>query len=160
MFGVDLVLLAALALLVAGVVGSALPSLPGPLLSLVGVVAYWLWGGDAVGSLTLTVLAVVAIAAVVVDWLAGSIAARYGGASWTASILAGVVGFVLFFAVGPIGIVVGIAGTVFVVEVLREDAQHATRAAAYTTIGALGSTVVQVLVTLGLLATFALALLV
>lgn len=160
MFAVDIVLIVALALLVAGVVGSALPSLPGPLLSLVGVVVYWLWGGDAVGWLTLLALAVVAIAAVLVDWLAGSIAARYGGASWTASILAGVVGFLLFFAVGPIGIILGIAGTVFVVEALRKDTGHATRAAAYTTIGALGSTVVQVVVTLGLLVTFGVALLV
>lgn len=159
MLGVDILTLAAVLLLVAGVVGSAIPSVPGPLLSLAGVAAYWLGGGTDVGPLTLVALAAVGVVAVVADWLAGTLAAKYGGASWTASILGGLVGAVLLFVVGPIGVVLGLAGTVFLVEALREDPRHATRAAAYSTVGALGSIVVQVAIAVGMLATFALALL-
>jgi len=158
MLGVDVMTVVAVALLVAGVVGSAIPSVPGALLSLAGVAAYWLGGGTAVGTLTLAALAVVGVVAVVADWLAGTLAAKYGGASWTASILGGLVGLVLLFFVGPIGVILGLAGTVFVVEALREDPRHATRAAAYSTVGALGSVVVQIAITVAMLATFAIAL--
>jgi hypothetical protein len=156
--GVDLFTFAAVVLLVGGVIGSAIPSLPGPLVSLAGIVVYVLGGGSDVGTLTLFALAVVGVAAVVADWLAGSIAAKYGGASWTASILGAVVGFVLLFVVGPVGVILGLAGTIFLVEAYRKDAQHATRAAVYSTIGALGSIVVQVILAAGMLATFLLAL--
>jgi len=159
MLGVDILTAAAVVLLVAGVVGSAIPSVPGPLLSLAGVAAYWLGGGTAVGTLTLVALAAVGVVAVVADWLAGTLAAKYGGASWTASILGGLVGLVLLFVVGPVGVVLGLAATVFAVEALRKDPRHATRAAAYSTVGALGSVVVQVAIAVAMLATFAIALL-
>lgn len=160
LFGLDVITLVALCLLALGVVGSAIPSVPGPLVSLAGVLAYALGGGTAVGSVVLGALVVVGVVAVVADWLAGTLAAKYGGASWTASILGAVVGFVAFLATGPIGLIVGLAGTVFLVEAYRENAEHATRAAAYSTLGALGSVVVQVMLAFGMLATFAVALLV
>jgi uncharacterized protein YqgC (DUF456 family) len=158
LFGLDLVTLAAVALLAGGVVGSAIPSVPGPLVSLAGVVVYVLGGGSGVGTITLVTLAVVGIVAVLADWLAGSLAAKYGGASWGTSALAGVVGLVLLFVVGPVGVILGIAVTVFLVEAYRVDARHATKAAFYSTVGALGSIVVQVLLALGILATFVFAL--
>jgi uncharacterized protein YqgC (DUF456 family) len=127
--------------------------------SLAGVVAYAFGGGTAVGPVVLGALVVVGVVAVVADWLAGTLAARYGGASWTASILGAIVGFVAFLATGPIGFIVGLAGTIFLVEAYRGNAKHATRAAAYSTLGALGSVVVQVMLAFGMLATFAVALL-
>lgn len=158
--GLDVVTLVALALLALGVVGSAIPSVPGPLVSLAGVLAYAFAGGTGVSTVVLAALVVVGVVAVVADWLAGTLAAKYGGASWTASILGGIVGFVAFFAIGPVGLIVGLAGTVFLVEAYRENAEHATRAAVYSTVGALGSVVVQVALAFGMLATFALAILV
>ncbi|MFC6953212.1 DUF456 domain-containing protein [Halorubellus litoreus] len=160
LLGLDVLTVVALALLALGVVGSAIPSVPGPLVSLAGVLAYAFGGGTGVSTVVLAALVLVGVVAVVADWLAGTLAAKYGGASWTASILGGVVGFVAFFAVGPVGLIVGLAGTVFLVEAYRENAEHATRAAVYSTLGALGSVVVQVVLAFGMLATFALALLV
>jgi uncharacterized protein YqgC (DUF456 family) len=159
LFGLDALTLVALSLLALGVLGSAIPSVPGPLVSLAGVVAYALGGGTAIGSVVLGALVVVGVVAVVADWPAGTLAAKYGGASWTASILGSVVGFVAFLATGPLGLIVGLAGTVFLVEAYRENTEHATRAAAYSTLGALGSVVVQVVLAFGMLATFAVALL-
>jgi len=176
LLGLELVTVLALLLLAGGVVGSAVPSVPGPLVSLAGVVAYALGGGSAVGTVALLALVAVGVVAVLADWLSGTLAAKYGGASWTASLLGGVVGVVMFFIWGPVGVILGLAATVFLVAVLadwlsgtlaatvflveayREDAQHATKAAVYSTIGALGSIVVQVVLSLGMLATFVLAL--
>ena len=157
--GLDAITLVALSLLALGVVGSAIPSVPGPLASLAGVLAYALGGGTAVGTVVLGALVVVGVVAVLADWLAGTVAAKYGGASWTASLLGAVVGFVAFLATGPIGFIVGLAGTIFLVEAYRGTARNATRAAAYSTLGALGSVVVQVMLAFGMLATFAVALL-
>jgi len=159
LLGLDAITLAALALLALGVVGSAIPSVPGPLVSLAGVVAYALGDGTGVGAVVLGALVVVGVVAVLADWLAGTLAAKYGGASWTASLLGAVVGFVAFLATGPIGFIVGLAGTIFLVEAYRGNARNATRAAAYSTLGALGSVVVQVMLAFGMLATFAVALL-
>jgi uncharacterized protein YqgC (DUF456 family) len=158
LLGLELVTVLALLLLAGGVVGSAVPSVPGPLVSLAGVLAYALGGGSAVGTFTLLALVAVGVVAVLADWLSGTLAAKYGGASWTASLLGGVAGVVMFFVWGPVGVILGLAATVFLVEAYREDAQHATKAAVYSTIGALGSIVVQVVLSLGMLATFVLAL--
>lgn len=160
LLGLDLVTVVALTLLALGVVGSAIPSVPGPLVSLAGVLVYAFGGGTGISTVVLAALVVVGVVAVVADWLAGTLAAKYGGASWTASILGGIVGFVAFFAIGPIGLILGLAGTVFLIEAYRENAEHATRAAVYSTVGALGSVVVQVVLAFGMLATFALALVV
>lgn len=159
MVALDLVTVVAVVLLAAGVFGSIVPSMPGPLLSLAGVGVYWLGGGNAISEVVLGVLAVIALVAVVFDWLAGTLAAKYGGASWTSSILGGIVGVLLLFVVGPVGVIVGVALTIFVLEAFRKNPRHATRAATYSTVGALGSTIVQVFITFGMLVTFGLSLL-
>jgi uncharacterized protein YqgC (DUF456 family) len=94
-------------------------------------------------------LVLTALAALAADLLAGPVAARLGGASTRTSLLAGGVGIALLFVAGPLGVVVGIAGTVFVIELRRHgDRDRATRAAVATTVGALGSIAVQFLATL------------
>ena len=150
---VDLVVVAAFALLVLGVVGSVLPSLPGALLSVGGIFLYW-WGSGYTepGTLLLVALLGVAILAFLVDVLAGFLAAKAGGASTTAAVLAGVAGFLAFFVAGPLGILIAVAGTVFVVEVARgANVKAGGRAAAITTIGMLGSAVAQVVLTASVL---------
>ncbi|KAB1198762.1 MULTISPECIES: DUF456 domain-containing protein [Haloferax] len=155
----DLFFWVALALLVVGVVGSVLPFLPGAILSVVGVLVYW-WstGFSDPGLLWVFSLLLAGVVAIVTDYGAGVIAARVGGASTRTSILAGAVGFVLLFVLGPIGLVLGVAGTVFVVEYLEhEDVEESGRRALYTTIGVLASSVVQVLLTLSMLVGFVIA---
>ena len=152
---VELLTLAALALLVLGVVGSVVPLLPGPPLSLVGVYLYWWSSGYAEPStLLLGALTLIGLLAVVSEYLAGMISARAGGASLVTTVLAAVVGVVLFFltGTGPLGLVVGVVLTVFVVEFYRHrDAKRSARTAVYTAVGMLASTVAQFLLTLTML---------
>ncbi len=141
----------AFALLVGGVVGSVLPSLPGALLSLAGVVLYR-WTTGEPGALPFGALVAAALFTWAVDLLGGAVAARVGGASTLTAAAAGLVGLVLFFVTGPLGIVVGVAGTVFVLELLRgRDAAGGAKAALVTTAGMLASTVAQALLTASIL---------
>ncbi|MDS0258774.1 DUF456 domain-containing protein [Haloarcula sp. S1CR25-12] len=134
-------------LLVGGVVGSLVPQVPGALLSLAGVYSYWYATGEP-GIWLLVGLTLVGVLTWVVDFFGGAIAARAGGASTTTAVLAGVVGLVLFFFTGPLGIILGVAGTVFAVEFYRQqDARKGLKAALVTTAGMLASSVAQAVLT-------------
>ncbi|WP_413229573.1 DUF456 domain-containing protein [Haloarcula salinisoli] len=147
-------------LLVGGVVGSLVPQVPGALLSLAGVFTHWYATGEP-GLGLLVALVIVGVLTLVVDWFGGAIAARAGGASNTTALLAGVVALVLFFVTGPLGIILGVAATVFAVEFYRQqDARQGLKAALVTTAGMLASSVAQALLTGSiLLAMFGVALL-
>lgn len=96
----------------------------------------------------LSLLVVVGVLTWVVDWLGGAIAAKISGASTETAIIAGLAGLVLFLFTGPIGILLGVAGTVFILEFYRQqDARASVKAAAITTAGMLGSAVMQALLT-------------
>lgn len=150
---VETLVLVAFAALVVGVVGSLLPLVPGPLASLGGVLLYWYATGYAdPGPIALAAFVLVLLATVAVDYVGGALTAKVGGASTTTTIVAAVVGFALVFVAGPVGLVVGIAATVFALEYYqREDTQASARAAGYATLGVLASAVVQVLVTASVL---------
>ena len=145
---VDTVLVGlAFILLVAGVVGSLVPQVPGALLSLAGVYSYWYATGRP-GLGLLVTLTLVGVLTWVVDFAGGAIAARAGGASTTTAVLAGVVALVLFFVTGPLGVILGVALTVFVVEFYRQrDARKGLQATLVTTAGMLASSFVQALLT-------------
>lgn len=154
--GLDLALvLVAFALLAAGVVGSAVPQLPGAPLSLAGVYLYWFASDfSEPGVVLLAVLTVVGVVTWVVDVAGGAVAARVGGASTLTAVLAGVAALVLFFVTGPLGILLGVAGTVFALEFYRQrDARGSLKAALVTTAGMLASGVVQALLTGSILVT-------
>ena len=143
----------ALGLLVVGIVGSVVPLLPGPLVSLAGVLLYW-WQSDYAEpeASLLVALVIVGLVAVVAEYFAGAVSARAGGASTVATLLAAIVGVVLFFVAGPIGIVLGVGGTVFAVEFYRhQDPEQSLRTAIYAAVGMLASTVVQALLTVTML---------
>lgn len=153
----------AIALMVLAVIGSIVPMIPGALLSITGILVYWWSTGYArPGTLFLASFIIVGLVAVLTDYFAGSIAAKVGGASTKTSIVAGMVGFLMFFTpLGPLGILVGVGGTVLIREYLRTgDAESSAKAAIYSTIGVLGSTAVQLVVTLSLLVAFIVALII
>lgn len=156
---VDPYLAAALLLLVAGVVGSVVPLVPGVPLSVVGVLLYW-WStayGEP-GTAFVAVVLLVGAAAVAVDLFAGAISARAGGASRTTMAVAAVASLALFVVAGPLGIVVGVAVTVFGAELYRtRRVEGSARAAGYATLGLLASTAVQLLVAGSILVGFVLA---
>lgn len=146
--------LAAFALLVLGVVGSALPAIPGPLFSLAGLLVYWWQSGYAQpGPVLFAALLLVALLALAADWFGGAISAKAGGASLRTTAAAALVGLMLFPFLGPLGVVLGVAGTVFALEVVRgREVRSSARTAAYATVGMLASAVVQVLLTATVLA--------
>lgn len=155
---VDAITVVAVALLVGGVVGTVVPLLPGGLLSLAGVYLHW-WGSgfDEPGVVWLVVFTIIGASVVVVDLFAGSIAARAGGASWGTTAAAGAVGIVLLLFTGPLGLLAGLFGTVFVLEFVRGGGlEGSARSGLYTVVGVLASTAVQVLLTGSILAGFVL----
>lgn len=150
----------ALALLLLGIVGSVTPMVPGPLLSVAGVCLYW-WstGFGEPGTLFVAAVVIVGVGAFLVDWLAGAISSKAGGASTTSAVVAAVVGVLAFFVAGPLGIVIGVALAVFATEYyLHRDLRTGVRASLYATAGLLASSVVQLLVTVAILVGFLLVL--
>lgn len=153
-------LVLAILLLVGGIVGSVTPMVPGPLLSLVGVLVYW-WstGYGEPGVVFVGVVVVVCVATLLVDWLASALSTKVGGASTKSAIVAAVVGTLAFFVAGPVGTVLGIAVAVFATELyLSGDLRQGSKASLYATLGVLASAVVQLLVTVTILLGFLLAL--
>lgn len=151
--GVDLVTALAFLLLLAGVAGSVLPSVPAAPFSLAGVLVYW-WGTGFTepGTVVLAALLLTGVLAVLADWFGDVVAARVGGASTTSALAGGAVGLVLLFVLGPVGVLVGAAGTVFVVEyVRRRDARAGAAAAGAYLLGFFASALVQALLTLSIL---------
>ncbi len=154
--------LLAILLMLLAVAGSFTPVLPGALLSIGGILVYW-WstGYTSPGTFFLTAFILTGLTAALVDYFGGALAARAGGASSRTSVAAGMAGMLLFFVAGPIGILAGIAGTVFLREYMRTGRrEESLRAAAYSTAGVLGSAVVQFVVTVSLLLAFIIALMV
>jgi len=148
-------------LLIAGVVGSVLPAVPGAVLSLAGVLFHW-WatGYTTPGTPVLLAFVGLAVGAMLVDLFGGAIAASHGGASKRTVAAAVAVSLVLAVATGPLGILVGVPATVFLLELYRNgDRGQAQRAALVTTIGIFASTLVQALLTTTLLLGFALVVL-
>ncbi|ELY65839.1 DUF456 domain-containing protein, partial [Natronobacterium gregoryi] len=132
------------------------PLVPGGLLSLSGLVLYW-WGSGFTepGTVAFVVLAALALLTLSIEFFGGSIAARAGGASWTTTGVAAVVAILLMIVTGPIGFLVGLFGTVFVLEIVQnDDITGSARSAVYATVGVLASTAVQVLLTVSVLLGF------
>ncbi|AGN00366.1 hypothetical protein L593_02075 [Salinarchaeum sp. Harcht-Bsk1] len=152
----------AVLLLLVGVVGSVTPMLPGPLLSVGGVLLYWWSTGYGEPGLVFVVASVVlGVGTVLLDWLASAVASKAGGASTASAVVAAIVGTLAFFVAGPVGTVLGIAVAVFATEIyLHGDLRQGSKASLYATIGVLGSAVVQLFVTVAILLGFLLVLLV
>lgn len=151
--GVDVLVVLVVVLLLGGVVGSVIPGLPGALLSLVGVSLYWWHTGYAdPGPLWFVILTLAGVTAIGFDLLGGAVATRAGGGSSRSTAAAGIVGLLLFFVAGPFGVLVGVAGTVFLLELLGGGTtSESLRTAAYATAGVLASALVQLLVTISIL---------
>ena len=154
---VDAVTALAVALLVAGIAGTLIPLVPGGLLSLAGVYLYWWHTGD-LGAVAIAVFTLLGLLTLLTEFFGGAVSAKYGGASWRTTAVAAVVGLALMVVTGPLGLLVGLFGTVFALEVARGgEIDHSVRSATYATLGILASTAVQVLLTTGILLGFLVA---
>lgn len=113
----DAVTLLALGLLVVAVVASVVPGIPAGLIALLAVYLEYFFGmGNRMSLWLLVSFTVVGLLAVVIDLFGGAVTARAKGASNRTTYIAAAVGLVLFFVAGPIGVVVGMFGTVLVSE--------------------------------------------
>lgn len=158
---VTLLTAAALILMVLALVGSFAPLMPGTLLSVIGILVYWHGTGyTEPGTIFLIAFITVGLIGTLADWFSGVVAAKAGGASNRTGLLAGIAGFLLFFLLGPIGILFGVAGTVLLREFLRtDDLRGSIKASIYSSVGVLGSGIIQFIISLSLLITFVIALL-
>lgn len=155
----DIVTIVAVCLLLLGVLGGVLPILPGAPLSLCGVYLYW-WhtGYTEPGLAVLAGLTVLGLLAIAAEYAGGAMSAKFGGASTQTVVLAAIAGIAALLVTGPLGLLVGVAGTVFLAEFYRHrDARRSAKAAAYATVGVLASSVAQVLLTATILVAFVLA---
>jgi len=152
---VELVLIVAVLLLVVGVVGSVVPLIPSGLVSLAGVWTYVLFGSEPVGLFAVVSLTLAGLAAVIFEHLAGPIAARASGASTETMVASTIGGLVMLLVLGPIGIIVGVVGTVLLLALKNgSTTETAVKRSLYTAVGVLASSVVQILLTLSILAVF------
>lgn len=151
----ELVLAVATALLVAGVVGSIVPAVPAGIPSLAGIYLYAAFGVEPLSVWALVAFTVVGVVAAALELFGGPLAARGSGASTRTMLAAAVVGFLLFFVTGPVGIVIGMVIVVFYAEYSRGMAPElAAKRAGYTVLGVLVAAAAQLVLTLGMLAGF------
>ncbi|PSP75116.1 DUF456 domain-containing protein [Halobacteriales archaeon QS_1_68_20] len=144
---------AALGLLAAGVVASFLPLVPSGLLSLAGVYVFW-WsngfGTPGVGFVAVTT--VLGLGALAADYLGTPLAAGAAGVSTRAAVVAGVVGLLLFPFTGPLGVLAGAAGVVYLAQRRRGTARaESVRTALRTVVGMLVANLVEFLLALAVL---------
>ena len=157
---VEILLVVSVALLVAGVVGSFVPLVPGAALSLAGIYLHWWATGYAEPGLSFVALATaVGVVALALDYLSSVISASASGASLRTAVVAGVVGLVLLLLTGPIGMLIGVVVATFAMEYVRSgDVERSLRTGIYTAVGTLASSAMQALLTGGLLIGFLVAI--
>ena len=125
-------------LLLAGLVGSVVPFLPGtPLILLAALVHAFATGFSPIGPGRLAILAGLTVLAQLLDYLAGAVGAKkFGGSGWAVAgaLVGGIVGF--FF--GPLGLLLGPVLGAVVGELLKQgDLSHSLKAGLGTLIGML-----------------------
>lgn len=138
---IDWFLALALILMIAGIVGSIYPAIPGPILSIIGASVYfWSTGYSTPNIWIYSLIIFTGVVAIGLDYLASYIGADKSEASKRTAVAAAVASFLLFFVSGPVGIIIGTAGTVLLRELmLGKDFDKALKSSAYTTLALLGS---------------------
>ena len=141
----------------AGLLGSVVPSVPGPPLVFLGALFYSLFHGFVpVGWLVLLVLAVIAALSQVLDYVASAYGAKkFGGSRWGiwGSILGGLIGFLVFSIPGMI---IGLFGGAFLLEWWKgnRDLPAALKVGGGSLLGFLGGTLMKVILSLLMIGIF------
>lgn len=153
---IDAVALLALGLLVVAVVASVVPGVPAGAVALLAVYIDVLFGaGEGMALWLLFSFTVVGLLAIVVDLFGGAITARAKGASQRTTFLAAGVGLVLLFVAGPIGVLLGIFGTVLVLALYDgRSFEEAGGNAVWATAGMLASGAAVFLLVLSMLVAY------
>lgn len=149
----------ALLIMLIGLIGAIAPLVPGPPFVWLGAF-YYAWQTDyrSVGVFTLVVLAVLAVIGGTADlWLSYAGARRAGASGWAtlASMVGGIVGFVLFTLPGMI--IGSLAGVILVEYMRHRDWRRVLRASGGYLAGWLLSTVIEVGICIVMIAIFLVA---
>lgn len=148
----------ALVLVAAGVAGTVLPVLPGPILVFLGILIV-AWSGDftRIGAATLVLLGVLTAVAHVIDLVSGVVGARYFGASGRAVVGAGL-GVLAGLFLGLPGLIIGpFVGAAAGELSTRRDLGAAGRTGLAVWIGFLVGTAAKVAIVVGSIAIAAVA---
>lgn len=150
------VLLITIIIMALGLIGSVLPLLPGPPIIWLGALYYaWSTGWTAVGWPSLLLLLILAIIGGTADLWMGYFGASKGGASgWAtlASLVGGIVGFLIF---NIIGAMIGSIAAIVLVEYGRHrDWNKVLRASGGYLVGSLLASVVEVVIALLMIGLF------
>jgi uncharacterized protein len=142
-------------LFLAGLVGSVVPWLPGPLFVVAGALV-WAVATDfeTIAAGRLAILALIAVAAFVLDFVAGALGARrYGASRW--GVIGAIVGSVVGLFFGPVGLVVGCIVGAVAGELLRGgDVDRSLRSGVGAVIGLLAGLAVDLVASLTMIGLF------
>lgn len=147
-------------LIVVGIAGTVLPALPGTALVLAGIVlGAWIDDFTRVGWGTLVVVALLAVLAWVLDYVAGLLGARRAGASRQA-IAGAALGTVAGLFTGLVGLLfMPLVGAAVGELIARRDPQHAARVGIATWLGILLGLIAKVVLAFVMVGVFVGALL-
>lgn len=134
----------AVLLVIVGMAGIVLPALPGVVLVFIGLLlAAWADGFQAIGWVTISILAGLMVLALLLDVLAATLGVKRAGASrW--AIAGSLFGMIIGFAFGFVGIIIGpFVGAAVGEYIARRDLAQAGRAGLGTWAGIILGTAVK-----------------
>jgi uncharacterized protein YqgC (DUF456 family) len=147
------------ALIVLGLAGTLLPALPGTAFVLAGIVlGAWIDDFTRVGWVPLSVITVMAIAAWVLDYVAGLVGARRAGASRQA-VLGAAIGTVVGLFMGLVGVLfLPLVGAALGELLARRDSEAAVRVGIATWLGLMVGLLAKVVLAFMMIGVFLVAL--
>lgn len=156
---VTLLWVLAVLLILVGLAGTVLPALPGTALVLGGIVlAAWIDDFTRIGHVTLAVVALLAVIAWVLDYVAGLLGARKAGASRQA-ILGAALGTVAGLFMGLVGVLfMPLVGAAIGEYLARRDERQALHVGVATWLGIMAGMVAKVVMAFMMVGIFVAAL--
>jgi uncharacterized protein YqgC (DUF456 family) len=149
----------AVALIVLGLAGTVLPALPGTAFVLAGIVlAAWIDDFTRVGPVTLSIFAVLAVVAWVLDYVAGLLGAQEAGASRQA-LVGAAVGTVAGLFMGLVGVLfMPLVGAAVGEYLARRDERRAVHVGVATWLGLMAGLIAKVVIAFVMVGLFVVAL--
>lgn len=152
--------LVAIPFIVGGIIGTLLPVLPGTALILFGFVVYGLCTDFGTLSLSFFVIQVVLVGlSYLVDFLATAFGVKmYGGSK--AAVWGAVLGSLLIFVIGPLGLLIGpLVGAVAGELLMGEQVRQAFKAGFGSFLGFIGGTLIKIVLALIMIGFFTFSIL-
>lgn len=151
----------AVLLIVVGIAGTVLPALPGVILVLAGIVlGAWIDGFERVSGVTVTIIAVIAVAAWLIEYAAGVMGARKAGASREA-IAGALIGTVVGVFTGLLGLLfLPLLGAVVGQYLVDRDLIRARNVGIATWLGMVAGMIAKIALSFMMIGIFVVALLI